>query len=367
MSSENTPAGSGSLDLPYVYIRHTRRQCDLRSPLADRSNYTGRIGMSTSVSYPSHVNVSITRTTAEDDSFVVVTPRVKSFQLPPLPCTSSLQLHSFLKSISASPVEKPTPHLLSFQNIPAKTQSKVDEGGCISPSPILIQPRLEFAPRFVHPNSPYVPWTPEARREILRPLSSNVGPDAISSENVKQPPQSAASHIESEAKRNPEKLPANLRNLSTAICRNLKKVALKISKRKKSTSTTLPTKPAAISHALISNSFESADTTSLYAWLSDCRQLRKEAEKKAPSKEMTLDKYEEMGSWTQLPVNASPNNHDHFIAPHNFSPQSHLTVWPGSLSVTVAAGSPQVGSSHLGEDSSVLSRETSMPGGWTFG
>ncbi|KAG6911820.1 hypothetical protein DXG01_000067 [Tephrocybe rancida] len=348
--------------------------------MVDRSSHVNSIRMASSVSYPGYIHVSIPSTRQNDAASSAATPM--AFQLPPLPCASSLQLRSFIDTTTTSPVGQ-TSRLLSLRNLATKMQTKTQEQEVdASPqnSPTGNNRRMS-TPSFMHPNSPYVPWTPEMRRQILHPVGE---PSPITDfyacryshtalQNL-DPAPLALCRSRNLPKRS--KLPRSFKNLTSAIGKNVKQVANRISRHKKKPRPTssLP-EPGPISHMALSNSFDSTDAITLSTWLSDRQRLRMERDDQVSVKEITLEEYEAMGSWTQLPK-TSVANPDHL---HNM-PLAVLSdspaCWSRSLSrvrqrsVSLAEGFPKLASSHSGYLRGTLSRcnrEMSMPGGWIFG
>ncbi|KAG6845972.1 hypothetical protein H0H87_011020 [Tephrocybe sp. NHM501043] len=397
MPSENSPpAGTGPCDTPFLvkqsygHIQPARKPAPhkskdgrrRRSPMANRLGHMNKICMTTSVSYPGYVNVSIAPPTFSDDisqaAYALAPPN--TFQLPPLPCASSLQLHSFVATVTTS---EPAPHVLSVPDLAAnmKLATRNQEISALPPVNPAGKDRVVDIPRSMHPNSPYVPWTPEIRREILRPL---VEPSPVAdfyacrySRTALLPPQpSPLDAHRAQSKPKLTKLPESLKNLTFSIGRNLHQVMKRISKYKKPESSTRLFATGSLGHVGCSNSFESTDSTSLSTWLHDRKRIRLEFEKKTSLKEMTLDEYEAMGSWIQLPQPSLTNAHLLEAASDVCSgspPQ--LGGWSRSLSpfslrsLPFVEGSSRVVSSHTSHSKGTLSRrdrEMSMPGGWTF-
>ncbi|KAG5718599.1 hypothetical protein E4T56_gene16550 [Termitomyces sp. T112] len=189
MALENHfPAGTGPCDAfaltelrSYVHVKKIPRhesndKRTIRSPMAGRLIYASKSDMTMSVSYPGYLNVSIPFTTSDDDTLVAVIPRITSntFQLPPLPYSSSLQLHSILSDIvTTSPAQWATSRPLSLQHITPKMEntSQNQQTAVFSFTPTAATRLAEPSP-VMHPNNPYVPWTSEMRREYLRPSPS---------------------------------------------------------------------------------------------------------------------------------------------------------------------------------------------------
>ncbi|KAG5353267.1 hypothetical protein C0989_009002 [Termitomyces sp. Mn162] len=353
--------------------------------MAGRLIYASKSDMTTSVSYPGYLNVSIPFTTSDDDTLVAVIPRITSntFQLPPLPYSSSLQLHSILSDIvTTSPAQWATSRPLSLQHITPKTKntSQNQQTAVFSFTPTAATRLAEPSP-VMHPNNPYVPWTSEMRREYLRPSPSYsrcVDFGASKSSSIvllSEPIASSVNHRSSGALSKRTRLSASLRTLASTIGKNLKQVAKRMSKYN-GPSLTLDTtlEPAFFPSILSSNSSESMDATTLSTWLSD-RQHKQTEYEKTSTEEMTLDEYELRGSWTHLPRSSLMNvarfalfNGSH--PPRKSRSESILKPW--SQPASLVTRSPRVESlclneGDLGDTLSPGNRETRMPGGWVFG
>ncbi|GLB36336.1 hypothetical protein LshimejAT787_0306240 [Lyophyllum shimeji] len=368
-----------------------------RSPMMDRTNKT-----ETSRSYLSsakHVKLLLSR-----GDFLDQTPSrcghytpATSFQpLPPLSCTSSLQLPSFIKTptrTTSLPLDLGS-HPLTPASVAVPKQS-ITPGGISPPLAASVEPNKLLVnvniPSFMHPNSPYVPWTPEVRREVLCPY---VAPSPVSdfytcpySHTVAQAPKPEDLDASLPLKGfKISKLSRSLRNLTSIIGKNIKQAAKQISGVKKSQTATVPQAPASCDHAHMStNSFDSSDATRLSTWLRNCQQARLDREGEV-SRGVSLDEYERLGSWTKLPgVKATPNNENQYLEATLASQRSRRQTRPahtsgGSLPRSLSrfyshSDSQLVGSLRISSRSpedayagtlSKRDRELSMPGGWTF-
>ncbi|KAF8078431.1 hypothetical protein FPV67DRAFT_54201 [Lyophyllum atratum] len=368
-----------------------------RLPMADR---TGHLNKIETISYQSpfgYAKSSLHRTTSLDAITLSPVHHVQSrhFQpLPPLPCTSSLQLPSFmdlLRSTTRLPLDLAS-HPLTPKSVTVPVQPIMQEG-IVQSLPAAAADGVNILaniPRFMHPNSPYVPWTPEMRREVLRPLAE--------SSPVSDFYACPYSHTSAEAHKptNPNvsrprnglglvRVSKSLRNLTSVVGKNIKQAANQISRLKKSRSQTNPQIPTPYHHSpMSSNSFDSSEGDTLSTWLLHCQRARMDGERDV-SGGMLLDDYERMGSWTKLPGSkATPKDENQFlntgITVHQSSPRNRHTQTRRSSSSKLfhSHSDPQlVGSLRRPRSSrenvcitgtlSKRNREMSMPGGWTFG
>ncbi|KAG6901844.1 hypothetical protein C0995_007230 [Termitomyces sp. Mi166 len=346
MSSENYfPAGTGPCgialaELSYVHVKKVPRRDSnagrtSRSPMIDRLNHASRVEIA--------------------------------------------------NTVTTSPAPWATSRLLSLPNLTQKIgiKSRNQESTASSSLvPIAAKTRLAQPLPVMHPNNPYVPWTPETRREILYPLATflpGVSSNTCNYSHITlhlEPASHRVGHRPSEALSKRMRLSARLKNLASTVGKNLKHVTKRMSKYKGPTSTsTMDTpEPTFSSYVLSSNSFESMDATMLSTWLFDQQRKQTEYEKISP-KEMTLDEYEEKGSWTHLPQSALPTV-DRFALLDGSPPlrksRSELLPKFRLQSSSLVTCSPRVASLNLNEDNlkgtlSARDREMSMPGGWTFG
>ncbi|KAJ6519553.1 hypothetical protein C8R45DRAFT_951879 [Mycena sanguinolenta] len=301
--------------------------------------------------------------------------------LPPVPATSPLRLSSFLDDI--------LPHSLhNGPNAPSPPPSPKSESPL--PQPLFPQLSIEI-PSVSHPNSPYVPWSSPVRRNILRPLtpSSQVSrysrysrPYSRSGARAPEPqePDSPPAHNHNRFLR----LSRSFKNLGRTVKRSVKHVKNALRKTSKARSpevvaeVVVPEIHSPIPPSLPSpvESSESSNTNTLAEWLQEC-----EAKvQRATPHFMTLEEYEERGSWIDLTtehdeseIHSPPISDDvseHFLAMSpTCTPMSpacpgtlfpHLSmhdIWP-----TPPRYIPQArGCSYAGE------REMSMPGGWNSG
>ncbi|KAG6850814.1 hypothetical protein H0H93_008117 [Arthromyces matolae] len=217
-----------------------------------------------------------------------------------------------------------------------------------------------------HPNNPYVPWTPEIRRNIIRPIAV---PTLCKQFGL--PNSDKAEFSWDKPARTRLKLPTTLKNLSNSINKNFKQVVRRISRQKNESKPDMLDTSHCYHHYMSTNSFESSDTSTLHTWLSN-----RQRTEKLPSKEMTLDEYEERGSWLDLP---QPSLTDAVV--HGAFPTIQRTKCTQSDPPLRTCSQHDSSPCHWASEG-VLSlqldehdlpctfartRELSMPGGWTFG
>lgn len=227
----------------------------------------------------------------------------------------------------------------------------------------------------IHSNDPYIPWTPETRRQVLH---SFVGHSPDLNANTYGYPRTALQLAPTSSRIGNQpsgalfkrmKLSANLKNLTSLVSKNLKQVAKRMSKYKDATPTLDSSELSFSSYCLSSNSFEPKDAITLSAWLSDRQHKQFEYEKTSPTG-MTLEEYEEWGSWTHLSQSASMKVDDiealdGLPSPRKSRSELFLKSQPQSV-----MHSPRVASSDLNRSSlrgTLSAHDRAMPGGWTFG
>jgi len=300
-------------------------------------------------------------------------------------------------------------------------------------------------PAFSHPNSPYVPWDLPVRREILCPISHTSHISAFSScysrpysrSGARAPePMDIQEHDSRCTGDKFLKVSKSWKNLRRVFKRNIKHVT------KRFTSPQKPFQPAHASDGAepfyditlerdifddyplhrpsfpspSAASFDSSNTTSLATWLAT-RQPEGREEDCDPRCIMTVDEYEQRGSWTDLSkAEQDPNllwgvaacqvfsqyisvstedqttstensgsvlwplQHSHtpsrrsptFVQPRPFPPFSAYPSRSGSLSRIARGRTDSLpGMTYQGHLSPGMlakrEREMSMPGGWTFG
>lgn len=233
----------------------------------------------------------------------------------PHPFTSCMQQPSFLDfsfhNMTTFPDLTPTgrspqPLLYAFQ--PTKTDRR-DE---VEPETLITIPSA------THPNSPYVPWTPQVRQEILQPLTTgshmSYAPDRYFrplSRTGAQTPEST--EFRPESSRSGSKFLGvswNIRNIKVTVKKNVGHVAKYIMRLKKvrPTHTNMQTHEQEKLKAFQPNlpaSFDSARTNTLVTWLQG-RQYAAQERGRDVSHYASLDEYERAGSWLDL----SHNHHD---------------------------------------------------------
>jgi len=399
--------------IPYVTISRTTKNNGpirrARTPLGDRTsdfnitpsstanfcNYTLSTQQETSKE-PRHTSTSRPKPFRTSTSF---------HPLPPVPSSSSLQLPSFSNFIFSSNPPTPSHNTRPPTPIPPSLLS-------LGHTDVTLPPQTNadeyHIPAYQHPNSPYVPWAPPIRREILCPPTFVSHASFISSEYTRSYSRSGA--------RAPEPVEPSIsdqpctqapktstwRCLGQALKKNAKHVAKCI------TSLTNPFKAAAshisappssgsrvrernVLRKQISRppqpdkelqtsavrppsiaSVGSCETTTLATWLASRRRMSLEGDY---DPQMSLDEYERMGSWISLAraetvIESScgvPGCRLHlhpFTRIRSFQDQTtpiRATQSPQSRSF------PRLHSLSRDEDAKAsLGREMSMPGGWAF-
>ncbi|KAF5368558.1 hypothetical protein D9758_002430 [Tetrapyrgos nigripes] len=166
-----------------------------------------------------------------------------------------------------------------------------------------------------HPNSPYVPWDSPVRREIFRPLT----PDSFASDFSRYSrPFSRSGARAPEPTEIPEavngrprvkmlKVSQSVRNIRRSVKRNVAKCFshLSLARSKPHDGPAGPSSPThADDHILLYSpppsptmSIDTSNTRSISLWLESCRQDRSLHDVHC----MSLEDYERMGSWTDLP------------------------------------------------------------------
>ncbi|KAG5654734.1 hypothetical protein H0H81_003742 [Sphagnurus paluster] len=297
LSENSSPAGPG----PQISYKPPNGRSH-RLPLHDRANDLNKTKITgyVHVSRPSQQSNNAILVTAASDA--------QAFQpLPPLPYTSPLRLPSFnLSNPTATFSLDLAPPSLSPRRVTATIQPLQDSP---TPSATAAIPGRKKIPRDIpsvlHPNSPYVPWSPEARREILPPLdvpSYSTDSDACrSSEKGAQMsihptrPRKTGSKIVTVSK--------SLRNFTFYLGKNIRRTAKRISglQRPAPAQTPLPHSQnrSLQDHTQTSvNSYDSLDTTTLSTWLG-LQRTQMEQERDTPG--ISLEDYERIGSWTRIP------------------------------------------------------------------
>lgn len=312
-----------------------------------------------------------------------------SFQaLPPLPCTSSLGLSSFL---GLSPQIVTTSRELT-PALPNQLATERIHGAIKETRPGLYKAQSQN-PTIMHPNSPYVPWASSLRREILSPSTpppmsgccSHICPRAGA-----QAPESISSFSPARAlPRNGtrlQKISNGLRRMKSAVRKNIQYVAKHITRLKKSGQSvsvrrteqleTRPLPPA--------GSSDSLNTISLNIWLAGRQRATVDCEG-GFLHYASLDDYEQRGSWMDL-SNVSFDRRlkthlDGFIGGSRptTSDEQQFTSWTPENRALLSSCSPTSNYSDPAMNEPNLTRpwtstanrvsggrmrEQSMPGGW---
>jgi len=350
--------------------------------------------------------------------------------LPPVPSSSSLQLPSFsnYNFYSSTPTRTSTPPPKPITPTPPSPVLSAlrhpDIALPLSSQQETLDPDEDeyHIPAFQHPNSPYVPWAPPLRREILCPPTPV---SFISSEYSRSYSRSGArapEPVEStpEPHTQASKVHIGWRTLGQAFKKNAKHVAKRI------TSLTNPFKAVA-SHISASaspgsrirernflrkqffshaspykaiqtspirspsvGSFDSGETTTLATWLDDRRRLSLERDYD-PQSMMSLEEYEQTGSWINVArlgdgsgsscgvpdcrLHTPPSLEQITVSPwRNRQSRSDTITSPQSPQSRsfphLSCVSPWASEHDVRADFGSLGRkgrEMSMPGGWTFG
>lgn len=221
----------------------------------------------------------------------------RSFKpLPPVPATSPLRLPSFLDYTFQSAVT-PSFSQSIFQAI---------SDGQFDP----------FESPTASTNSPYVPWAPPLRRNILRPLTPSSRFSALSScysrpysRSGAQAPEPRMLHDLDPAvgRRGTAKLlqiSKSLKHFRRAVKKNIKHVSKRITSLKKSPGQIpeLPPRLPSFMPSTSSTSLDSSNTTTLAVWLAARQQQTEQESDQLHS--MTLDECDQAGSWIDLSSHA---------------------------------------------------------------
>ncbi|KAJ7655092.1 hypothetical protein DFH06DRAFT_490328 [Mycena polygramma] len=304
------------------------------------------------------ISLTVTSSWPEDDVPMVSRPCTPFQPLPPVLPTSPLRISSFLD--------------LSLDNEHAAPSFKSE-----SPSPQPIFPPISIEIPQFHPNNPYGPW-PSC--DVLRPLTPSVSGLSLYSRSYSRSGARAPEPQEPDSPPPHNKLLRlsrsfkNLRRTMKEGVKHVKKALRKTSKGKSPEAVPVPARiscPSPIPPPLPSPvaSCDSSNTNSLAEWLRAC-----EAKvQRATPHFMTLEEYEERGSWMdladardqseiqslhasetsepeQFPSPKSPTCTDASLFPH----LSMYDIWP-----TPPRSDPQDRGF-----SANRGREMSMPGGW---
>ncbi|KAG5648120.1 hypothetical protein DXG03_006074 [Asterophora parasitica] len=163
-------------------------------------------------------------------------------------------------------------------------------------------------PPLMHPNNPYVPWTPEMRREIFSPLAapstssprvnlvsqySQTGTDtsrAAAISNIQHPP----------AGRRLIKVSQSLNRWTATVRKNIKYATKRFTRTRRCQVTHQPADDIGYGHVPMSvhSLTESTETITLSTWLLDRENERMEFT--TETRGMSLDDYERMGSWINV-------------------------------------------------------------------
>ncbi|KAJ7900055.1 hypothetical protein B0H14DRAFT_3765870, partial [Mycena olivaceomarginata] len=289
--------------------------------------------------------------------------------LPPVLATSPLHLSSFLDDI--------TPHSLHNEPTAPSLTSETP-----SPQRVFHQLSIEI-PSVSHPNSPYVPWPSPVRRNILRPLSPS---SQVSRFSDYSRPYSRSGARAPEPQEEPHyivphnkflRLSRSFKNLRKTVKQSVKHVknALRKTSKAKSPEASVevavppiryqsPTPPLPSPVA----SCESSNTNTLADWLRECEA---KVERATPHF-MTLEEYEERGSWMDLSTVQDESEIQ--------SPSSEQSLTPAPMSPTCMSPCHDSLFPHLCMHdiwptpphylpqarafSDEREREISMPGGW---
>ncbi|KAJ7071297.1 hypothetical protein C8F01DRAFT_427026 [Mycena amicta] len=203
-------------------------------------------------------------------SLSISTPCTPFQPLPPVFATSPLRLPSFLDLALHS---DPPPQPAQLIDIPSVT----------------------------HPNSPYVPWPSPIRRTILRPLTPSSQVSRYSRPYSRSGARAPEPQDDVPAPSRLLRLRKSLKNIKEGVVKHVKKALRKMPKAKLPPSPPpLPIAPLSIIPSPVlpspTVSCESSKTNTLVEWLRDCAAA---AEHAIPTY-MTLEEYEERGSWRDL-------------------------------------------------------------------
>ncbi|KAJ7492894.1 hypothetical protein FB451DRAFT_1220021 [Mycena latifolia] len=288
--------------------------------------------------------------------------------LPPVLATSPLRLPSFLDLTIQSLDNEPTAPSL-------KSESP-------SPRPIPRQLSIDI-PSVSHPNSPYVPWASPVRRNILRPLTpaSHVSgfsaysrPYSRSGARAPEPDSPPPTHNKF------LRLSKSFKNLRRTVkqgVKHVKNVLKKTSKAQSLEAVNVPIRcPSPIPPPLPSPvaSCDSSNTNTLAVWL---RQCEMNVERATPHF-MTLQEYEERGSWLDLTsIRDDSEIQSPLVSEIGIDDRSEHLPFPSPMSPTCPNSDsfPQLSMHDIWPTpppfvtpargfSTKREREMSMPGGW---
>lgn len=242
-------------------------------------------------------------------------PNLESVSCHPTthPFTSCMQLPSFLDfsfhTMTTLPDLTPTgrspqPLLYAFQPTTTERYNEVEPDTLI--------------PSATHPNSPYVPWAPQVRQEILQPLTAG-SHMSYALDRYSRPLSRAGAQAPEPTEFRPEssrsgnkflRVSRNIRNIKVTVKKNVEFVAKYIKRLRKvrSTHTNIQIHEQENLKAFQPNSptsFDSVETNTLVTWLQG-RQYAAQERGREVSHYASLDEYERAGSWLDL----SHNHHD---------------------------------------------------------
>jgi hypothetical protein len=266
---------------------------------------------------------------------------IESFRpLPPVPSASTLQLPSFLNfstthSLTPSSENQPPPK--SSRSLPVSILFR-QSSSHVSVPPVVIRKTKnakvyegpQWIPAFHNPNSPYVPWPSPVRRRILLPLTPESPTSSHPcSRSGAVAPEPWSSHSNAETVTNVEKRSSSWKNFVGSIRSGIRSVKSgvsrigkvhRFSRRRAEVFTGYGDDPSAGDCAVVAEntsptslvlqtedssdsrvslgSLVSSDSTALAAWLTE-RHTASDTSFKSPG--MSLEEYEMMGSWLDLP------------------------------------------------------------------
>lgn len=261
--------------------------------------------------------------------------------LPPVLRSSLLQLPSFLNySFYPSTPPKPCPQPSPATSL-SSVLSSLRYAVPVSP-PLVAADNACHIPAFRHPNSPYVPWDPPARREILcsSTAGSNVSIMSSSyhrsySRSGARAPEPADPSVLDEPHAKVSKTSHTWQHLCQTMKKNAKHVAKRITSLAnpfKAVASHISTSTSSTSHVRKRNvfrrttsrpslqnartqastlqspstaSFDSCETTTLATWLAARRRVSLEGDDCDPRSMMSLEEYERTGSW----INVASESH----------------------------------------------------------
>ncbi|THH21450.1 hypothetical protein EW146_g87 [Bondarzewia mesenterica] len=241
--------------------------------------------------------------------------------LPPAPRISTFQLFSYLTKPLPSAgtlLKQPTLEACSAirpsDKFPSRTLHTRSERGenHVDPS---------YLPSLIHPNSPYIPWAPSIRSQVLRPLTpssefsapstgysrpfSGTGADAPEPSSE----QESAVRVRARSRKTLLKASMTVRKIGSTLRRNVQGLAKRMGKYTRlrpdviisPSSSPAPSPPvihpSSVTDSVISISL-SSDFETLAQWL-DERQ-RSASRDMMDGLQMSLDEYELRGSWLNL-------------------------------------------------------------------